>query len=376
MSLNLHPRLAQSAGGPAFTDDLGAIARNYRHVSQAAGGYWSASFTLHQDDLTRSELVNFYNLNLGCRLVETCFGMTAWEGMIVEMTLKQEGSAFGQTMKPTLFHNRVKVFYSDDIGSRAEVAWSENTDSSDIFGESELVLSIAGSTATAATALRDTHLTEFAWPRSREIQGDSYSGEGGRPAPDTLEITAVGHWGNLNQRYRESSETAGASTLITTLVGESEFVTAGRIETNADSTFVDCHPIPQRLGDLIRGIIEQGDNTGAVWQGGVYGGRELVYEEVPTEWTYQKRGSELLDKAGNPVPLALVKPGFLLYNASAPTGWTRPGASSDWDNPQIRYVDQVEFLDGGRGGLDELRLSFPGDDMSMSVLQERIRRGA
>lgn len=375
MSLHLYSRPIQSSTAAAFIGDLGAVARDYRRSSQAVGGYWSASFTLYQTDLARTELANFYNSNLGCRLVEAAFGITAWEGIIFEMTLKQKGSAFRQTMKPELFHNRVKVFYSDNIGSRAEIAWSENTDSSDIFGESELVISLAGSTSAAATALRDTHLTEFAWPRSREVQGDSYGEAGGRPTPDTLEITAVGYWGNLNQRYRETSTTAGASSLITTLVAASEFVTAGRIETNADSSFIDCYPIPQRLGDLIRGIIEQGDSTGAVWQGGVYADRELIYEEAPTEWTYQKRGTELLDKAGNPVQLALVKSGFLLYNASAPTGWARPGTSSDWDDPHIRYVDRVEFVAGGRGGLDELRLSFPGEDMSMSVLQERIKRG-
>jgi len=328
---------------------------------------------LHQADITRTEMTWLYNNGLGCRIVET-FGMTAWEGFVYEMTLKQDGSAFRQTMNPNLFHNKAKAFYSDIIGSRNETAWAENTSSSDIFGESCFVLPLSGCTDVAALALRDAHLTEYAWPRSREVQGDSYSGGKGRPEPDTIEVTAVGYWANLNQRYRESSETAGAAALVTTLVGESEFVTAGRIEANTDSTFVDCDPIPQRLGDLISSLIEQGDNTGAVWQGGVYEGRKLVYEPAPTAWTHQKKGSELQDKAGNPIPLALVRPGFLLYNASAPTGWARPGTASEWDDPRVRYVEQVEFVSGGRYGPDELRLSFPGEDMSMSVLQERMRR--
>jgi len=233
----------------------------------------------------------------------------------------------------------------------------------------------AGMTAAAADAFRDSQLTRCAWPRSWEVQGDSYGGEGGRPGPDTLEVSCLGYWANLNQRYRETNETATAADLVTTLVGESEFVTAGRIEANTDSTFVNCTDIPQRIGDLVRGIIEQGDNTGAVWQGGVYEGRKLVYEPAPTAWTYQKKGSELQDKAGNPVLLALVLPGFLLYNASAPTGWAKPGTASESDDPRIRYVEQVEYVAGGRGGYDELRLSFPGEDLSLSVMQERQTRG-
>jgi len=371
----LHSRLTTSTTGLAFRGGgLTSIARNYRHASRAVGGFYTASFTLYQADITRAELTEFYNNNIGCRLVETSFGMTAWEGMVYEMTLKQGGSAFRQTMNPNLSHNRVNVLYSDDIGTRAETGWAENTSSSDIFGEACLMIPAAGLTAAAAGAFRDSQLTRCAWPRSWEVQGDSYSGAGGRPGPDTLEVTAVGYWANLNQRYREASETAEAAALVTTLVGESEFVTAGRIETNTDSTFVNCADIPQRIGDLVRGIIEQGDNTGAVWQGGVYENRKLVYEPAPTDWTYQKKGSELQDKAGNPVVLALVRPGFLLYNASAPTGWARPGAA-DFDDPRIRYVEQVEYVAGGREGYDELRLSFPGEDLSLSVMQERQRRG-
>jgi hypothetical protein len=138
---------------------------------------------------------------------------------------------------------------------------------------------------------------------------------------------------------------------------------------------VDAFPQAKKLGDAIKEVIKQGGSGGEVWQGGVYADRKFVYEAAPTAWTYQMAGNVLQDKAGNPVRLETVEPGFLLYNPSAPSGWAKPGTSSDWDDPKIAYVEEVEFVSGAK--TDQLKMRYRnarGGDRS-AIIAEQIRRG-
>lgn len=267
-SLELHPRATSTTRPSAlvYPGDLTAIAHGWRRSSRAIGGYWLGSFVLSQEDFTRAELQEFYNLNIGCRLVERTFGMKSWEGYIVEMRYAQDSSEFGISLWPETFTNRVVVYYSDDVGSRQETAQADNTDSQAEFGACTRRVSVAGTTAAGATALRDRMLTEYAWPRSRERGSLAITGEALSPEPDQLEVTVAGYWGTLNWGYRATSTTTGASTLVSALVGASEFVTAGRVETNALSVRIDCYPLPRRRGDLIEEITQQGDSSGNLWK--------------------------------------------------------------------------------------------------------------
>lgn len=371
-SLELHPRATGTtrSGALAFPGDLTSVAYGWRRSSRAIGGYWLGSFILSQADFTRAELQEFYNLKVGCRLVERTFGMKSWEGYIVEMRYMQGGSEFGISLWPETFCNRVVVYYSDDIGSRQYTAEANNTNSQAMFGTCTRRLSVAGTTAAGAEALRDRMLSEYAWPRSRERGSLAVSAEAPTPAPDQIEVTVAGYWGTLNWGYRATSTTNTASTLVSALAGASEFVTAGRIETNALSVRIDCFPLPRRRGDLIEEITQQGDASGKLWKAGVYGGRKLVYEEAPRVWKYQHRGNELMDIMGNPVVLSMMEPGFLVYNADAPSGWVRPGTSSDWDDPRVSYCEEIEFI-----APDELLLKFGPEDQSVSLTEKRVQMG-
>ena len=253
-------------------------------------------------------------------------------------------------------------------GSRQTIAFSENTDSSDEYGEMEAILTLPKTTSAAATAMRDAQLKGYAWPRSRLVSGLAFP----RPSAvkeDQLLVVVAGYWHTLNWRYREASIEDTVSNLITTLVGLSEFVSAGRIETNSLAAYAECDPIGQRLGDLIEDLIAQGDASGNVWKGGVYGDREFVYEQAPTEPRYFLHGGRLVDVVGVEVLPPLLEPGFLLYNASAPTAALPPGTSSAWDDPRVCYVDEVEFI-----APDGLRLKLYGEEPTIEILTEQIRR--
>ena len=107
MSLTLYQRLTRSTTGLAYLGDLTGSARGWRRTCGAVGGYLGGSFMLSQEDWTRAELTEFYNLNVGCRLVETVFGMMGWEGYVEEMRLIQDGAEMAMSLKPAVFHNRV-----------------------------------------------------------------------------------------------------------------------------------------------------------------------------------------------------------------------------------------------------------------------------
>lgn len=372
VTLELHPRATRSTGANSLTflGDLTAVAQGWRRSSRAIGGYWLGSFILSQEDMTRAELQEFYNLNIGCRLVERTFGMKSWEGYIAEMRYTQDGSEFGISLWPETFCNRVVVYYSDDVGSRQVTAQADNADSQAEFGACTRRVSVAGTTAAGATALRDRILAEYAWPRSRERGSLAITGEALSPVPDQLEVTVAGYWGTLNWGYRATSGTDAASTLVSALVGASEFVTAGRVETNALSVRIDCYPLPRRRGDLIEEVTQQGDSSGNLWKCGVYSGRELVYEQAPAVARYQHRAGELLDITGAPVVLSMMEPGFLVHNANAPVGWAQPGVSSAWDDPQVSYCDEIEFI-----APDELLLKFGPEDQGVSLIEKRVQAG-
>ena len=370
ISLILYERLSGTTS-LATQQDLMQHARNYRHRSQRIGGYIDASFTLSEENLTASELEQFYNLNIGCRVEEITLGRVTWEGYIKEMTLVTQGSEFTISLDPEYFRNRIKVYYTDEDGVHQTVAVSENTDSSGIFGECNWIESLGTANSTGATAWRDTFLATHAWPRSRITGGDSREHKTNEPMPDELHVTLAGYWESMGWRYDEDADEDTITTMLDDLVDDSEFVTVGRIETNADSLAYDNTTIPRRLHDLLTELIEQGDSSGNLWEGGVYAGRLFVYEQADTDWIYQLQGDLLLNKAGQPVELSTVNPGFLLFNANAPTGWVKPGTSSDWDDPQVGYVDQIQYE--RNVDTDVLRMHYYGAVPASSILARRMR---
>lgn len=363
MNLNLHDIPASGSG---FIRGITHLAEGWRRSKLAVGGYHIGTFSITSGGI--SDLTDFYNMWIGHRITETTAGMITWEGVIWQTDLIKDGITHRRTLSPEQWHNRIKVLYSDDVGERSSIAWSENTDSSDIYGEMEYVISLGGATSAGATALQARHLTDFAWPRSRIVDSITIGQAGGRQ--NGLYITAVGFWATLNWQYRETSETAAASTLLGTLIGETEFVTAGRVETNSLSVRVDAFPIPQRIGDLVEDIIRQGDASGNVWQGGVYADQKFVYESAPTAVDYYIERGRMYNKAGTLITPELLDPGFFVRNVNAPMSWEPPGTSNVWDDPTVAYCDQVEYIHPGI-----IKLHFPGESSRVEILQQRITKG-
>ena len=247
-------------------------------------------------------------------------------------------------------------------GVRLDTGWSDNADSVGEYGEMEYIVTLPGSQAVPATALRDRLLTEGAWPRSRFI--------GTAEGEDSLAVTLAGFWGTTFWSYWEHSQTATASTLMTNLATDAEFIGAGRIDINTLELTADAFPIPQRIGDLIMRAQEMGDAAGNIWNCGVYENRDLVYESAPTTAEFLWRDGRLLNKAGQPVQPELVRPGFYLRAQNILGAVQPPGTSELWDDPNVAYVDEVEWERDDK--LLTLSLKNAGPSI---VLREQILRG-
>jgi hypothetical protein len=552
MSLSLYQRLTYSEA--LLPVPLDALARNYRRVSRAVGGWYSGAFAVDVAQVSRQQLETFYNTWIGCVVKEHVAGILAWEGIVYAMQLTLDGAIYEISLDPERWHNNVDVYYSDlavedidqgtlsyylmdveqgalsytdeggaatftdaaqdfsafaptdgyalyrldvtnsdgtltwaylgttvantevrvftdkatttpgwngqapagltptsynviaygvfsdtgqdfsdwqtlagdalyriqvansdnttswgylgpvsvanerinvytvpdwgassrgwngeepagktpvayevinvaNYGVRRDTGWSDNADSVDEHGEMEYIITLSGSQPTPATALRDRSLTEFAWPRSRFI--------GTTEGEDALTVTLAGFWGTAFWRYWEHSQTAAASTLVTNLATDAQFIAPGNIDVNALELTADAFPIPQRIGDLLMRVQEMGDASGNIWNCGVYEGRKLSYVAAPTTAEYVWRDGRLLNKAGQPVPPELVRPGFYLRARNILGAVQPPGTSDVRDDPNVAYVDEVEWSrDDGTLTLS-LRASGPS-----IILRDQILRGA
>lgn len=342
-SLTLYEKLLVSS--TTRIANLTRHAPNWARSIRAVGGYWQGDFTIKPNTMPIIEMIDFFNRGIGRRIVEDTHGITTWEGEIVQMDLTLDGITYRRTMDSERWHNRVKVAYTDNATNIATAtAWSEDTDSSDVYGESEYI-DLVGSnySATVAEALRDRRLAENAFPKSVPVGGLTFA-RGITQRQDSLRVNCAGYVFGMNRRYRESDiAAANVSTQISTLVGNSEFVTAGSIDTNALSVPVKCSDISQRLWDVIEELILMGDGSGNRWVGGVHEDRKFDYNLAETAVTHYWRDGRLLNKASAPVVASMIKPDIVVRISGAPIGVVPPGGDVI-DNPRNVWIEEVEFI--------------------------------
>jgi hypothetical protein len=347
---------------------LSGLIDSWQRKKRAIGGHHIGKFSIRNRGMI--ELTDFYNTWLGYKIVETSFGMESYSGLVWQLDLIKNGVNYRRTLNSKHWHNRIKVKYNASAIPAIQ-NWSENTDSSAIYGVMEYIYAIGEATSGEAQAKRNKELKDKAWPRSRAVGGTNVALEKPNLSQDGLYVTTVGFSATLNWRFRETSETDTASSLITTLIGETDFVVAGRIETNTLSVAVGGG---QRIGDLINKIIGAGDTSDNLWKGGVYADQKFIYEPIPTAVDYHLREGALLDVAQRHVDLALIDPGFFVRDANAPAGGQPSGTSNIWHDPQISYCDELEYI-----WPDQLRLKFPGErtiiiqPRTQAIVKPRIR---
>jgi hypothetical protein len=357
VQLHLYQRPGQGNG---YLGDLTTLMTNWQDTSKAVGGYLTAEGTINDG----CDLAAFFNAHLGCVVRRQAYGLTAWEGVIYEMRLTTGGVEYTRSLAPERWHNRVKILYQMADGPKF-ADWTEDLTASAQYGRSDYIVTLGTATADQAVALRARHLQQYAWPRAWLSGGVSLNEPGGR-LQDALTLSCAGFWATLNWRYATATIEDQAANCVTRMLALAELVTAGRVESNALTVRLDC-TTPQRVGDLLEQVAEAGDAAGNIWQIGVYNDRQLIYEAAPTTARYTWRGGQLYDGGAVVAVPELLRPGFLLYNASAPGGAAPAGSTSSWADPRYGYVDQVSYDSGGT-----VRLSLYGFDSGLSQFERLI----
>ena len=334
-NLLLYDRLAV---GTSYRDNITFLAQAWRRTTQRVGGNWLGDFSITSERLTRGEIVDLYNTIIGWRIVEHSYGPETWEGEIVDLLLSIDGASFRRSLSLEKWHNKVAVKYSGGLTD-----WNEDTDSSDLHGESCYIdTAKTAMSQTAAEARRDRRLATYAFPRSRPTGGLSPD-EGERRRGVSLAVQCAGYAFSMQRRYQTADIAAAAlSTQLSTVVGNSEFVAAGSIATNSLSVPVQAAGKYPRLWDVCEELIGMGA-SGAEYVGGVYPGRVFNYEAAATEVTYYWRNGQLYDAAGTLMLPTHIKTNAIVELANAPRSRTLPGGGTQ-DQPNRVAIEEVEFI--------------------------------
>ena len=320
-----------------FIHDVTDYASDYQDSTRALGGFWTGGFTLRRP---LPELEEWFNHFIGYRIVRSVGGIVFWEGLISQMRLTSGGQTYVRDVNTMV--NRAQVLYTDTTGgSTLSTAWSTNGLSLSQYGQREETFTFDGSTSAMAAAYRDTQLAEYAYPRARGAGGELF---GEIVTDPVLSIQTSGYVFTMNWRYVTTSNAAqvNASAFITTLVGESEFVTAGIIETNTTQVpqrFLS----PTRVWDGIERVVKLGDANGIRYVTGVGAGRKLYYRAAATGVTYHQRGGRLYHLDGSDVLPGEVQADRIARRADAPTGQS----TSDFLDPRNMYIEQADFIAPG-----------------------------
>lgn len=224
------------------------------------------------------------------------------------------------------------------IASRAETSWYNNTASQSEYGVIEYIDSQIGMTNAAANALAAKLLADKAWAK---IKPPAQVATMGRSATDKLDLTFIGYSATLRNWYTEYGGTEDtASALVTDIMGESEFCTVARIQTNAMNYYVE--DLQQyRAWDLLRNIALAGDTSGNRWKCGVYAGRKFYYEQADENTPVARiRNGSVLGAGGGMLEGWLAEPGIVALD-DMPTAYDIGGRTSDRLNRA--WMNEVEW---------------------------------
>jgi hypothetical protein len=230
---------------------------------------------------------------------------------------------------------------------RAETGVYQNASSIDAFGKKQLIMVVGGKTDVAARGLAQSELYKRAWPKTRGSQDPIIVGgidPGQAPGiskPVGLIVSVYGYVDTMNWLYVVSTGgNANSSVHIASLVGESEFISAGSIATNTQDYLVKGVDKPLTLWEVAEDIIQAGDGS-APWTGGVYPGRVFNYAARPTTVTMFRQGRNVLSLNGDVIQPYSLRPGLV---KRLDVG-ERPGGATglDKDDPRVEFIREVSY---------------------------------
>jgi hypothetical protein len=223
---------------------------------------------------------------------------------------------------------------------QAETGWYTDAESIEMFGRKETISSRSGMSTSDANAECESALLTSAWPMVLPPRSGRTINE--REAEDVIKVTFAGYWAMLNWVYTTLSGTKSKSDWVKALAAlQPTFVAAVMADTNAAEFTIDDRAA-QRVGDLLKNLVVSGEPGGAKYAIGVGAGRRLNYDKVAAELAYVLRGAQLCSVSGDEIEPALVRPGWMLWEAMPIVpGWISASAEHD---PRWVYLEEVELM--------------------------------
>lgn len=294
--------------------DLGSeIEFDFNFTVQANGGYWSLSVTiLDNQDGIEDWIANGLKRNL---VVYDDANVVIWEGFVNRVTANLAGLSV--TRGPLMdIGNRLSVTYAKQEVVGSEIVTTQNltttiepaapSASNLKYGIFEKIVG-AGTVweDTQAEEIRDTWLAERAEPEmSKQFVG------GASPPSVTIECLGWVHYlGNYVYNADEVgvglNVSVGASDKLEYIIDGDPLMVAfngdpnGLFDADGNGDIEDNAMLFSRWEDqnttawgLIKDIVSAGSIAGDRYIFGVYAGRKIVYQAVPTDLEYNQRLSD------------------------------------------------------------------------------------
>jgi hypothetical protein len=241
--------------------------------------------------------------------------------------------------------------------TRAETSWVQDATSQAEYGIIENILSGAGMTDAGANAWALRTLYQSAYAKTKPPT--SIKAEDKEKEKETkLRLTFLGYVFTLRNKYTWIRAENNASSIVSSVVGGAQFVTAGSIQTNTLQFGIEERDT-YRAWDLIKDITDAGDASGNRWTCGVYSGRVLNYSQSSNEPVARLRNGALLDGNGGQMAGWLAEPGMVALDdlpvaSDYPSGRAEDRSRTAWMNEVVFSLGDwldgetgVQYLEGG-----------------------------
>ena len=315
----------------------------YTDSVSVAGGYDTASITKGVPILVINEWVQD-GLGRDVEISNPYLGIR-WNGFVNEIIIGMGVASF--TIGPLInLANRVYVNYSDFTTGETETTEVANdTDSQADHGIIVKVLSGGKVSGVTAGNIRDTYLTERAYPdASQTLGGQDLS----------LQLNCLGYRHMLSYPYNNKIGTEETYTAREKIIDVLEAdpnslftVNESTMGTNTLSVFKredknrDAYTIIKEL------VAMGGDTSNERMIFGIYEDREPVYKATPTDVAYQVRmsslGARLENTAGQSVEPWEIVPGKWLEFSDFLPGVDIPYATTLRKDPRRMFIESVSF---------------------------------
>lgn len=336
----------------------------YGHTISAVGGYASADISFAVDLVA---LQDWYDKGLMRHIVCNDVAGNIFEGFVNEITLNY--GARQLTIGPAKdIANRIAVVYTpvfDDsttsprvTGGQTITRTAENLVSQARYGIFSKLIDGGECTDTEAELVRDAYIKDMAYPPKNETLNTEDTG--------TLKVSLkIIGYSDLLTFIPESSTTIAKmsyTNFIAALVAydpNSYFSTSTEymaVNPTIATSFPDG---TKSIMDLIKAVCALGDASNNRWTFGVYEGRKVYYQPVPTSVKYVYRLSEGIKSLSiypgpNVVRPWNIRPAFWLKYTDFPltTSLISDGLVAD---PQAVFIESIAYkapygltINGGR----------------------------